>query len=93
MIGFWNCREVYIGRDMKAFSQVRDALAAEGIDYTYRVKNSASRGIPTSEGMRGTVRSYTGSAGTDLSKAYEYRVFVHKKDYEKARRLLAETGR
>ena len=33
----------------------------------------------------GTLRSRTGSLGNDVNQMIEYEIFVHKKDYEKAK--------
>ena len=39
MITMLNRKSVYIGHDMKRFSEIRNLLAEEGIDYKYKVKN------------------------------------------------------
>ena len=39
-------------------------------------------------GEHGTIRSNMVMLGQDSSLDYEYEVFVHKDDYEKARRLV-----
>lgn len=41
MIAVWNRRSVYIGFDMQKCAQVRECLAQNHIDYTYKVKNQA----------------------------------------------------
>ena len=38
MITMLNRKGVYIGHDMKQFSEIRNLLAEEGIDYKYKVK-------------------------------------------------------
>jgi len=79
-----NRKSVYIGHDMKQFSEIRNLLAEEGIDYKYKVKNQMGEW----SGEHGTIRSNMVMLGQDSSLDYEYEVFVHKDDYEKARRLV-----
>ena len=84
MITMLNRKSVYIGRDMKRFSEIRDLLAQKGIDYKYRVKNQMGEW----SGEHGTLRSNIGSMGQDSSLDYEYEIFVHKDDYERAVQLV-----
>ena len=84
MITMLNRKSVYIGHDMKRFSEIRNLLAEEGIDYKYKVKNQMGE----RSGEHGTVRSNMGMLGQDSSLDYEYEIFVHKDDYEKAVRLV-----
>lgn len=72
------------GQDMKRFSEIRNLLAEEGIDYKYKVKNQMGEW----SGEHGTIRSNMGMLGQDSSLDYEYEIFVHKDDYERAGRLV-----
>lgn len=88
MITVLNRESVYIGNDMRKFSLIRDILSRNGIDYTYKISNPLNR-VGALGG--GTMRSMTGGlgyGGTPVSDTYE--VFVHKKDYEKAKYILNE---
>lgn len=88
MITVFNRESVYIGSDMGRFSLIRDLLSRAGIDYTYKVSNQLDRKGALGGG---TIRSMTGGlgyGGTPVSDTYE--VFVHKKDYEKAKYVLNE---
>lgn len=68
MINIFNRKEVLITRDLTALKKCTDELEAKGIDYKV-ITNSLgnpdrSRGIP----------------GIKAENAYEYRVYVNKKD-------------
>lgn len=86
MITALNRETIYIGNDMGKFSLIRDILAREGIDYKYKISNPLNRfGTPGG----GTMRSMTGGfgyGGAPVADTYE--VFVHRKDYEKAKYVL-----
>ena len=86
MITVWNRRSVYIGFDMQKCAQVRECLAQNHIDYTYKVRNQ----MGSWAGREGTVRGRTGSFGQSLELMYEYEVFVHQKDLEQANYLLGK---
>lgn len=79
MLTIFNRESVYLGRDMKEFGAVRERLAQQNIHYSYKVKNQMTQWI-----FPGTMRGRTGSLGQDSSLQYEYEVFVHKRDYERA---------
>ena len=83
MITIFNRASVYIGRDMKEFARVRQILAQEKIDYTYRVDNKMSQWAGG-----GTLRGRTGSLGQEGGLQYEYEVFVRKSDRDKALYML-----
>lgn len=88
MITVLNRESVYIGNDMRKFSLIRDILSRNGIDYTYKISNPLNR-VGALGGS--TMRSMTGGlgyGGAPVSDTYE--VFVHKKDYEKAKYVLNE---
>ncbi len=79
MITIFNRKELFITFDMQKQAEVRQILQANGIDYQVKVINRKS----ASPVWSGT-RAYTGTLREDLSKMYEYRIFVHKDDYEQA---------
>lgn len=86
MITVFNRENVYVGIDMLTCAEVRETLAQNKIDYTYKVRNRL--GSWSSGG--GSVRGRTGSMGMSSDRMYEYEVYVHKKDYEKARYILRD---
>lgn len=78
MIIFWNRREVFYGTSMKRFGEVRDILCCNKIKYDYKVLNHNSS----------IGRASHGSFNINMEYAYEYYVFVHRKDYTLACTLL-----
>lgn len=83
MITLFNRKNVYTGYDLKRFSAIRDALAASHMDYTTNTKNRMGQWAG-----QGTLRGRTGTLGQSADAMYEYEVFVHKDDYEKAMYLI-----
>ena len=84
MITIFNRKEVCITYDMKRQAEVREILQRENIDYHIKVINRKTQISPFS--IAGT-RAYTGSQGNRMME-YEYHIFVHKDDYERALYLL-----
>ena len=78
MITIFNREEVLITYDMGEQTRVRDLLAANDIDYIVRVKN-----IALHNGIRRSVNSFV-----HQQNMYEYKIYVRKKDYEKAMFVL-----
>lgn len=83
MLTIFNRKELCITYDMAEQARVREILSQNDIAYDMKVKNRLS---PSS--MAAGVRARTGSLGTDLEKNYEYKIYVHKDDYEQAEFLL-----
>lgn len=82
MITVFNRREVYCGFSMQEQARVRDILAQNGVRYYTRVINQL---IP---GTFINTRAEIGSFGDNVNYMYQYYIYVHKKDYEKARGLI-----
>lgn len=82
MITIFNRKELLITFDMKHQANVRDVLTANGIDYTVKVINRQTADIICSN------RTRLGSFGTNQNSAYEYKIYVHKKDCNKALGLI-----
>ena len=83
MITIFNRKELLITYDMKKQGEVRTLLQAHKIKYDVKVKNLLS-----SSPMHAGARTHTGSHGIDLMKSYEYKIYVKKADYEKAKKLI-----
>ena len=77
MITIFNRQELLITLDANRRDQVRDILSANGIAYTAKVTNL----------QRGS-RGRSGTFGINLDYSYEYKIFVHRNDYEKASWLI-----
>ena len=80
MITIFNRESLWIGRDMKRFNEMREALEREKIPYTYGTRSSGNRWMG-----HGTVRGSFVSVGSSIDLMYEYEIFVLRKDLEKAR--------
>lgn len=79
MITIFNRKELLITYDMNNQSEVRTILQNHKIEYSVKVKNLLSP-TPLSSGSRG----HMATPGVNLSKAYEYKIYVKKEDYERA---------
>ena len=82
MITVFNRKELLLTMDMKRQWEVRDILAAGGIQYTVKTTNLQSASV------LGSGRARMGSFGTDPAYSCEYKIYVHKKDHEKAQALI-----
>lgn len=83
MITIFNRESLWIGRDMKRFNEMREALEREKIPYTYRTRSSENRWMG-----HGTARGSFGSVESSIDLMYEYEIFVLRKDLERARYLV-----
>ena len=81
MITIFNRREVCITFDRKRLAEIRGILAQNKIDYTVKTSNRMSSSSVS--GARGRMGTY----GQDSSLMYEYKIYVHKENYEKAKHL------
>lgn len=83
MITILNRKEVCVTFDMARQAEVRNILQGAGIDYTVKTVNLKSPS-PIVAGSR----ARTGTFGENLNLECEYRIFVHKDDYEEALHLI-----
>jgi hypothetical protein len=83
MIAFWNKKEVFVGFSLERFNEVRQALSVSRIGYEYRLVNHNSAHV------LGSRRARTGTFGEKEEYSVAYYVYVHRKDYENACRVLA----
>ena len=81
MITVFNRKELIITMEMNRQAKVRDILSQNGVDYTVKTTNLEAAPI------LGNRRARTGSFGINPDFSYEYKIYVHKKDYEKAVRI------
>ena len=77
MITIFNRKEVFTTMDMNQQVDIRNILVANGIKYIVKVSNL----------QRGS-RARTGSFGIKQNYAYIYKIYVHKKDHERALHLI-----
>ena len=83
MITVFNRRSLYFGNDINEVNFIREILEINSVKYYYKVKNRMN-----DFGNRGSVRSTIGSLGNDIIKMYEYEIFVHKNDFQRAEKLI-----
>lgn len=82
MITIFNRKELLITMDIKRQSNVRDILSANSIDYTIKVTNLQSASAV------GSMRGRIGNFGINQNYSYKYKIYVHRKDYQYALRLI-----
>ena len=70
--------------DISRQSNIRDVLAANNIDYTIKVTNLQSASAIWSS------RARIGSYEINPDFSYEYKIYVHKKDYDFALKLIMQ---
>jgi hypothetical protein len=80
MITIFNRRELTNTFSMEQQARIRELLSAHKINYILNVIN-----------MLGPNHVRMGTFGQNMSCAYEYKFYVHKKDYELAHAVI--TGR
>ena len=83
MITIFNRKELLITYDMKRQSEVRTILQNHKIQYSVKVMN-----LQSPSPMCASTRTCIGTLGMDLTKSYEYKIYVKKVDYEKAIKLI-----
>ena len=82
MITIFTRKELLVTFDMKRQNDVRDILSANGVKYAVKVTDRQNAAI------LGSGRARTGSFGMDPNLSYEYKIYVHKKDYDYAMSLI-----
>lgn len=82
MLTIFNRKELLITMDMKRQADVRELLSKNGIHYSITTINLQS---PTASAYG---RGHTGSFGISPEHSYEYKIYVHKKDYDRAKYLI-----
>ena len=82
MITIFNRKELLITFDIKYRSNICDILNANKIEYSVKTTNLQSAAIG------GNGRERYGTFGVNSNYSYEYKIYVHKKDYEYALSLI-----
>jgi hypothetical protein len=82
MITIWNQKEVYVGHSQEEFNVVREKLASNNIRFKYRMfqKNSAH--------MFDSRSAASDLFGRRKNQADGFFIYVHKRDYDKAKAVL-----
>ena len=79
MMTLFNRRELITTFSMEKQAKVRDILSQNGIEYRVRTNSHPSGS---------TARGRTGTYGLSADSAYQYSIYVHKQDYDKAVYLI-----
>jgi hypothetical protein len=82
MITIFNRKELLITMDHNRQADVRNILSANNIPYVIKTTNLQSSQIA------GSNRGRLGTFGVNQNYSYEYKIFVHKNDYDKALGLI-----
>ena len=82
MITIFNRKELLVTMDMNKQANVRDILSSNGIPYEIKTTN-----LQSSQAV-GSRRGRYGSFGVNQKFSYEYKIYVHKNDYDKAVGLI-----
>ena len=82
MLTIINRKELYITMSMQEQSRVRDILDTNEIEYSIKTIN---RNSPSA---LSDTRARTGTLGQNMDLVYQYIIYVHKQDYEKAKHLI-----
>lgn len=81
MITVFNRRELVVTMDMQRQGRIREVLRNHDIEYFVRTMNLAG---PNAMSGRGA----SGSFGMNLSQSVEYKIYVKKKEFDKASYLI-----
>ena len=77
-MNFLNRRGIFLTRRSDELSKVTSSLMEDSIEYTTRTNSITNPG------------RYHGIPGIRSEYAYEYRVYVHKKDFERAKHVIGK---
>ena len=88
MLTVFNRREVLASFSSDEFARAREALSQVDIAYSSRMVN-----LESAKGWGADRRGTYGSLGMNRQYTKQYVLFVHKRDYEEAERVLASAGR
>ncbi|OJU11419.1 MAG: hypothetical protein BGN88_14025 [Clostridiales bacterium 43-6] len=80
MITIFNRKELFVTFSMAQQSQIRSLLAENQIDYRIRTINLMGSSIGR--------RADFGTLGANMDYAYEYIIYVHNNDYNKAFHII-----
>ena len=83
MIAIWNRRELETTWDMKRQAEIREILAINQIDYIIKTQN-----MQTTNFFGTTQRGRCGSFGIKSEYSYQYKIYVHQKDFARAAHLI-----
>lgn len=86
MITIFNRRELTVTYSMSEQTEIREALAGEGIPYRVRTVDSLGSG-PLPGG-----RARMGNAGVNASRTVEYIFYVRREDFDRALSVIGQSA-
>ena len=78
MISIFTRRALIVLASQEKLSRVREALSAAGIRSAVRIRG----------GARGAERARSGISGVQPDALYQYTVYVHRNDFDRARAAM-----
>lgn len=82
LITIFNRKELLVTMDFNEQADVREILSANRIPYVIKTTNLQSS--PAIGSHRGRI----GNFGINQDYSYEYKIYIHKNDYDRASRLI-----
>lgn len=79
MLTIFNRKELMVTMDSNRQAEIRRILSQNGIDYIVKTRNLQNSGV---------LDSSRGHMGIDQNYSYEYKIYVHKTDYDTALGLI-----
>lgn len=76
MITIFNRREIRLTRDLDEYFNIRRLLDENNIEFTVRIPGKINQD------------RYHGIPGINMKYMYEYHIYVNKKDFDRAQRVL-----
>ncbi|SHM17366.1 hypothetical protein SAMN02746066_01003 [Anaerosporobacter mobilis DSM 15930] len=86
MITIFNRKELIITYDLVKQAELRNLLAGNNIKYLIKTRNQKSPSPFTAASI-----GRTGTFGENLSLEYEYKIYVHKDDYNEALSIVKKS--
>lgn len=83
MITIFNRKELLVTYDMNKQSDIRTILNSHNIEYKVKVFNTLGSSLTNSR-----TRGRRSNTNIDLTKTYEYKIYVKRNDYDKAMHLI-----
>ena len=82
MITIFNRKELLVTMDINKQANIRDILSANNISYVIKTTN-----LQNSQ-FAGSRRGQIGNFRINQDYSYEYKIYVHKNDYDRALYLI-----
>lgn len=99
MLTIFNRKELIVTLDFNCHANVRNILSENRISHAVKTINRLSRNKPAANTFYYSFEktdtqkavpfcALRETSGTNLNSTYEYKIYVHKNDFEKAKHLI-----